>query len=65
MRERAVESIMIKAEFPFGVLMFKVKQLSAGITYFKAALEADPNQGKCFRSYIGALIQTGHGDASR
>ncbi len=53
------------ANHNLGVLAMQVKQPAAGLPHFKAALEANPNQGQYWLSYIDALIQTGQTDAAR
>lgn len=53
------------ANHNLGVLAVQVKQTAAGLPHFKAALEANPNQGQYWLSYIDALIQTGQTDAAR
>src|SRR3990172_9783613 len=53
------------ANHNLGVLAVQVKQLTAGLPHFKAALEANPKQGQYWLSYIDVLIQTGQIDAAR
>lgn len=53
------------ANHNMGVLAVQAKQPVAGLPYFKAALEADPNQGQYWLSYIDALMQAGQTDAAR
>lgn len=53
------------ANHNLGVLAVQVNQPAAGLPHFKAALEANPNQGQYWLSYIEALIQTGQKDAAR
>jgi tetratricopeptide (TPR) repeat protein len=53
------------ANHNLGVLAVQVKKPAAGLPYFKAALEANPNQGQYWLSYIDALIQTGQMDVAR
>lgn len=53
------------ANHNLGVLAVQVKQPDTGLSYFKAALEASPNQGQYWLSYIDALIQTGQSNAAR
>lgn len=53
------------ANHNLGVLAVQVKQPAAGLSHFKAALEANPNQQQYWLSYIDTLIQTGQLDAAR
>jgi len=53
------------ANHNLGVLWVQLKQPAAGLPHFKAALEANPNQGQYWLSYIDALIQTGQTDIAR
>ena len=53
------------ANHNLGVLAVQVKQPAGALPYFKAALEAKPNQGQYWLSYIDALIQAGQIDAAR
>ena len=53
------------ANHNLGVLAVQVQQPTASLPHFKAALEANPNQGQYWLSYIDALIQTGQTDAGR
>ena len=53
------------ANHNLGVLAIQVQQPAAGLPHLKAALEANPNQGQYWLSYIEALIQTGQTDAAR
>ncbi len=53
------------ANHNLGVLAVQVKQPAVGLPHFKAALEANPNQGQYWLSYIDALIQAGQADAAR
>jgi len=53
------------ANHNLGVLAVQVQQPSAGLPHFKAALEANPDQGQYWLSYIDALIQTGQTDVAR
>ncbi len=46
-----------EANHNLGVLAVQVKQSVAALPYFKVALEANPNQGQYWLSYIDALIQ--------
>jgi len=48
------------ANHNLGVLAVQVKQPAVGLAHFKAALEANPNLGQYWLSYIDALVQTGH-----
>jgi protein O-GlcNAc transferase len=54
-----------EANHNLGVLAVQVKQPVASLPHFKAALEANPNQGQYWLSYIDALIQTGKTDVAR
>ncbi len=47
------------ANHNLGVLAVQVKQPAVGLAHFKAALEANPNQGQYWLSYVDALIQVG------
>ncbi len=53
------------ASHNLGVLAVQVRQPAAGLPHFRAALEANPNQGQYWFSYIDALIQTGQTDQAR
>lgn len=53
------------ANHNLGVLAVQVQQTAASLPYFKAALEANPNQGQYWLSYIEALIQAGQQDVAR
>lgn len=53
------------ANHNLGVLVVQVKQPAAGLPHLKVALEANPNQGQYWLSYIDALIQTSQTDAAR
>ncbi len=53
------------ANHNLGVLAVQVKQPIAGLPYFRAALEFNPNQEQYWLSYIDALIQTGQIDVAR
>jgi Tfp pilus assembly protein PilF len=46
------------ANHNLGVLAVQLKQPSAALPHFKAALNANPNQGQYWLSYIDALNQT-------
>jgi len=48
-----------------GVLAVQMQQPTASLPYFKAALEASPNQGQYWRRYIDALIQAGQIEVAR
>ncbi len=48
-----------------GVLVVQMNQPAASLPYFKAAVEANPNQDQYWRSYIDALIQAGQMDVAR
>ncbi len=47
----------LEANYYLGALAVQMKQPSAGLPYFVAALNADPTRGQCWSSYIDALIQ--------
>jgi tetratricopeptide (TPR) repeat protein len=53
------------ANHNLGVLAVQVRQPAAALPHFKAALEANPNQGQYWLSYIDALIQTGQTETAR
>ena len=53
------------ANHNLGVLAAQVKQPDAGLPHFKAALEANPNNGQYWLSYIDVLMQTGQSDTAR
>jgi len=53
------------ANHNLGVLAVQVKQPSAGLSHFKAAVEVNSNQEQYWYSYIDALIQAGQADAAR
>jgi tetratricopeptide (TPR) repeat protein len=53
------------ANHNLGVLAVQVKQPAAGLAHFKVALDANPNQGQYWISYIDALMQTGQVDDAR
>jgi tetratricopeptide (TPR) repeat protein len=53
------------ANHNLGVLAVQVKQPAAGLPHFKLALEADPNHGQYWISYIDALVQAGQIDEAR
>ena len=53
------------ANHNLGVLAVQAKQPMGGLPHFKAALEAQPEQGQYWLSYIDALIQAGQADAAR
>ena len=44
------------ANHNFGVLMVSLNKTKAALPYFKIALEANPNQGQFWLSYVNALI---------
>ncbi len=48
-----------------GMIAVQVKQPAGALRHFKAAIEADPNQGRFRLSYVYALIQSGQMDAAR
>ena len=53
------------ANHNLGVLAVQMNQAAAALPYFKTALEANPNQGQYWLSYIDGLIQTGRHDVAR
>jgi len=53
------------ANHNLGLLVLQRNQPSGALPYLKTALEADPDQGQYWISYIGALMQAGQGDAAR
>jgi tetratricopeptide (TPR) repeat protein len=53
------------ANHNLGVLAVQVNQPAVGIPHLKVALEANPNQGQYWLSYIDALIQTDQTDVAR
>lgn len=53
------------ANHNLGVLAVQIKQPAAGLPHLRTALEANPNQGRYWLSYIDALIQTGQTDSAR
>jgi tetratricopeptide (TPR) repeat protein len=53
------------ANHNLGVIAIQVKQSTAALPYFKAALEANPNENQFWLSYIDALIQAGQIDTAR
>ncbi|MEI6108276.1 MAG: tetratricopeptide repeat protein, partial [Opitutae bacterium] len=54
-----------EANHNMGVLAGQRKQPADGLTYFLAALEADPTCGRYWLSYAGALIQSGQVEDAR
>ncbi|WP_223247410.1 tetratricopeptide repeat protein [Sulfuriferula sp. AH1] len=54
-----------EANHNMGVLALHMKQPVAGLSYFIAALEANPAHGQYWLSYIDALFQAGQPDAAR
>ena len=52
------------ANHNLGVLAVQMKRPAAGLPHFKAALEANPDQGQYWLSYIDALLQAGQSDAA-
>lgn len=53
------------ANHNLGVLAVQVKQPAAGLSHFKAAVEAKPDQGQYWLSYIDALFQADQVDVAR
>ena len=53
------------ANHNMGVLAVQMHQPAAGLTYFSAALDADPARGHYWLSYIDALLQAGQRDDAR
>ncbi|MCX7177195.1 MAG: tetratricopeptide repeat protein [Proteobacteria bacterium] len=53
------------ANHNLGVLAVQVRQILAALPHFKSALEADPNQGQYWLSYVDALIQADQTDTAR
>jgi tetratricopeptide (TPR) repeat protein len=53
------------ANHKLGILLAQLGQLDSGISHLKAALDAEPSQGKYWLSYIDALYQTGETEAAR
>jgi tetratricopeptide (TPR) repeat protein len=53
------------ANHNLGVLAVQFKQSVTALPYFKIALEANPDQGQYWLSYIDALIRAGQADAAR
>lgn len=53
------------ANHNLGVLAAQVKQPAGGLSYLKAALEANPNQGQYWLSYIDVLIQASQLDLAQ
>jgi tetratricopeptide (TPR) repeat protein len=53
------------ANHNLGVLAVQVKKPAESLPYFKAALDANPNQNQYWLSYIDILIQTDQFDAAR
>lgn len=53
------------ANHNLGVLAVQVKHPAGGLPHFKAALEANSNQGQYWVSYIDALIQAGQPDTAQ
>jgi hypothetical protein len=54
-----------EANHNLGILAVQQGQADVGLSHLRAALEADPNQGQYWLSYIDALIQTDHTDAAK
>ncbi|MCX7180683.1 MAG: tetratricopeptide repeat protein, partial [Proteobacteria bacterium] len=53
------------ANHNLGVLALQMQQPFAALPHLKAALEANPEQGQYWLSYIEALMQSGQTDAAR
>ncbi|HZV64883.1 MAG TPA: tetratricopeptide repeat protein, partial [Telluria sp.] len=60
-----VEPNHADANHNLGVLALQMEQAAAGLPHLKAALEANPNQGQYWLSYIDALIRTNQLDIAR
>jgi protein O-GlcNAc transferase len=54
-----------EANHNLGVLAVQTGHAAAGLTYFTAALEANPEHGQYWLSYIDALFQAGQIEAAR
>lgn len=54
-----------EANHNLGILAVQARQPAASLPHFKAALEANPNQGQFWLSYMNALIQAGQLDVAR
>jgi tetratricopeptide (TPR) repeat protein len=54
-----------EANHNLGVLALQAKQPDVALRHLKMALEANPNQGQYWLSYINALTNTGHLEAAR
>lgn len=54
-----------EANHNLGVLAVQMKQPTAALPYFMAALDADPARGQFWLSYIDAQFQAGQPDAAR
>ena len=64
---RAILEVVPKhpdANHNLGQLKVQINQTSAGLPHFKAALEANPNYGQYWLSYINALIRAGRHDTA-
>ena len=53
------------ANHNLGTVMVQMQQSVASLPYFEAALNANPESGQCWLSYIDALIQAGLTDVAR
>ena len=53
------------ANHNLGVLAISLNKLDLALPFFKAALEAKPNQGQFWISYIGALIEANQFDVAK
>jgi O-methyltransferase len=53
------------ANHNLGIILKQGDQTEASVTFFKTALDANPNQGQFWISYIDALIHLGRLDAAR
>jgi protein O-GlcNAc transferase len=54
-----------EANHNMGVLAVQLNQAAAGLSYFLAALEAEPAQRQYWLSYIDALLQAGQPEAAK
>jgi tetratricopeptide (TPR) repeat protein len=53
------------ANHNLGIILKQGDQIEAAVVFFKTALDANPNQGQFWISYIDALIHLGRLDAAR
>ncbi len=54
-----------EANHNMGVMAVQVNQPAAALSYFRAALDADPSRGQYWLSYIDALFRAGHVETAR